>query len=158
MLYTYIYPSFVGDLCIVADDSHLLSISFANDYMSDDGEPVPDSPLMIEAVSQLNGYFAGRLKTFDLPLEFSASKFDVDVWKDLQRIPYGEVRTYGEIADDIKRKGAARAVGTACRMNPFAVVVPCHRVVSVSKGAMSGYAGGMDRKIALLEFERSNRY
>lgn len=156
MYYTYIYPSFIGDICIVADESVLLSISFCDDIVVEDYETLPDSAVVVSAVAQLNGYFAGRLKTFDLPLADVCHGFVRDVWGQLVKIPYGTMTTYGVIAERLGRKGAARAVGSACRKNPFAIIVPCHRVGSVSKGAMSGYAGGLDRKLMLLEFEKMN--
>lgn len=156
MYYTYIYPSFIGDICIVADESALLSVSFCDDMIVEDYETVPDSAVVVSAVAQLNGYFAGRLKAFDLPLANVGHGFVKDVWGQLVQIPYGTMTTYGVIAERLGRKGAARAVGSACRKNPFAIIVPCHRVGSVSKGAMSGYAGGLDRKVMLIEFEKMN--
>lgn len=156
MYYTYIYPSFIGDICIVADESSLLSVSFCDDIVVEDYETLPDSSVVVSTVIQLNGYFAGRLKTFDLPLSNVGHGFIKDVWQQLVKIPYGTMETYGEIAEHLGHKGAARAVGSACRKNPFAIIVPCHRVASVSKGAMSGYAGGIDKKISLLEFEKMN--
>lgn len=156
MCYTYVYPSFVGDLCMVADESSLLSVTFNDGLVLDWNEDLPDSSVIREAVRQMNAYFAGTLRCFDLPLRFSSTKFTVDVWRALQEIPYGTVCTYGEIASRVSSGNASRAVGSACRRNPFAVIVPCHRVVSVAKGAGSGYAGGLDKKFKLLDFEKSN--
>lgn len=156
MYYTYVYPSFIGDICLVADDDRLLSAYFCGEMMSDDYENVPDSEVLKSAVRQLDGYFSGELKKFDLPLLMEATDFELEVWKELTAIPYGKMVTYGEIAANIRRKGASRAVGTACRKNPFAIIVPCHRVGSVARGALSGYAGGIDIKLALLEFEKRN--
>lgn len=156
MYHTYIYPSYIGDICIVADESALLSVSFCDEMVVDDYETIPDSAIVVSAVAQLDGYFAGRLRTFDLPLAMGHEGFVRDVWEQLVKIPYGSMSTYGEIAKRIGCKGAARAVGNACGKNPFAIIVPCHRVGSVSRGAMSGYAGGLDRKIALLDFEKMN--
>lgn len=156
MYYTYVYPSFIGDICLVADDNYLLSASFCVDMISDDYEPIPDSAVLKVTAEQLDGYFAGRLKYFDLPLSFDATDFEIKVWKELLSVPYGHMTTYGAIAGHLGKKGAARAVGTACARNPFVIIVPCHRVGSVSKGALSGYAGGIARKLALLDFERDN--
>lgn len=154
MCHAYVYPSLVGDLCIVADESSLLSVSYADGLVLDFSEAMPGSAVIRETAAQLDAYFAGRLKRFDLPLDMGVDGFTSDVWRELQSIPYGEVRTYGRIAAGIGHPRAARAVGSACRKNPFAIIVPCHRAVSVAKGAYSGYAGGVDRKMMLLDFER----
>lgn len=156
MYYTYIYPSFLGDICLVADDKNLLSAFFCSEMMADNYELVPDSAVLQTAVSQLNGYFAGRLTSFDLPLLLKATDFEKKVWGELKIIPYGKIVTYGYIAERIGNKRSARAVGTACGKNPFAIIIPCHRVGSKTKGALSGYAAGIDKKLSLIKFEKSH--
>lgn len=156
MCYAYVYPSFVGDLCLVADETALLSVSYADGLVLDFSGTLPDSAVIRETARQLDAYFAGRLKRFELPLGIAGDGFTADVWRELMEIPYGAVRTYGDIAARMGHPGAARAVGSACRKNPFAIIVPCHRAVSVARGAYSGYAGGVDKKIMLLDFEKAH--
>ncbi len=105
------------------------------------------------AVDQLRAYFAGELLDFDLDLEPLGTEFQRRVWAALQTIPYGQTRTYGQIADQIGSPGAARAVGLANARNPISIIVPCHRVIGAS-GRLTGYAGGLNRKQALLDLER----
>ena len=102
--------------------------------------------------TQLDEYFAGRRRSFDLDLEPVGTPFQQDVWAALRRIPYGETRTYGDIAAELGRPTAARAVGAANGRNPISIVIPCHRLVG-STGALTGYAGGLERKRALLVLE-----
>ncbi|WP_293001658.1 methylated-DNA--[protein]-cysteine S-methyltransferase [Mycobacterium sp.] len=107
-----------------------------------------------DAVAQLNAYFAGTLTEFDLELNLQGTEFQRRVWQALQTIPFGETRSYGEIAQQIGAPGAARAVGLANGHNPIAIVVPCHRVIGAS-GGLTGYGGGLDRKRSLLALESS---
>jgi methylated-DNA-[protein]-cysteine S-methyltransferase len=117
------------------------------------GDRADDDPLLAEARRQLEAYFAGDLKEFDLPLHPDGTAFQQRVWKELQNIGYGETASYGEIAQRLGlTAGASRAVGAANGRNPIGIVIPCHRVVG-SKGSMSGYAGGVERKQLLLDLE-----
>lgn len=110
------------------------------------------SPAAELASRQLQEYFAGSRRSFDLPVLLKGTPFQIAVWRELCKIPYGQVRTYGEIAAAIGKPKAARAVGMACNRNPLWIVVPCHRIVG-SKG-LTGYAGGLPMKQALLELEQ----
>ncbi|MHC1562774.1 methylated-DNA--[protein]-cysteine S-methyltransferase [Actinomycetospora sp. C-140] len=101
---------------------------------------------------QLAAYFDGELTAFDLPLDLRGTAFQRRVWTELRAIPYGETRTYGELAAALGTPSASRAVGLANGRNPISIVVPCHRVVGAS-GSLTGYAGGVDRKRALLDLE-----
>lgn len=101
---------------------------------------------------QIAEYFSGRRRGFDLPLAPTGSAFQLQVWALLRRIDYGETRSYGDLARTLGDPGAARAVGLANAQNPLAIVVPCHRVIGAN-GALTGYAGGLERKRALLELE-----
>ena len=112
------------------------------------------SPLSMEAAHQLAEYFAGTRKNFDLPLKPDGTPFQLSVWQALGQIPYGETRTYGQIAAAIGKPHAARAVGMACNKNPLWILIPCHRVIG-SNQKLTGYAGGLDMKRALLELEKS---
>jgi methylated-DNA-[protein]-cysteine S-methyltransferase len=107
-----------------------------------------------EAVEQLQAYFAGELTCFGLEMELSGTAFECRVWAALQTIPYGQTRSYGEIAEQIGAPGAFRAVGRANGRNPIGIIVPCHRVIGAN-GDLTGYGGGLDRKRALLELEKS---
>ena len=107
----------------------------------------------VDVVDQLHEWFAGDRTTFDLTIELDGTDFQRAVWDALQAIPYGETVTYGELAAAAGRPGAARAIGHAVARNPVSIVVPCHRVVG-SSGTLTGYAGGIDRKRALLELEQ----
>jgi methylated-DNA-[protein]-cysteine S-methyltransferase len=112
-----------------------------------------DPGAFTDAVDQLNAYFAGELVDFDVELDLRGTEFQQRVWKALLTIPYGETRSYGEIAEQIGAPGAARAVGLANGHNPIAIIVPCHRVIGAS-GSLTGYGGGLARKQTLLELER----
>ena len=110
-----------------------------------------DTPFT-EAVEQLHAYFAGELKEFTVELRLHGTPFQRSVWEQLSRIPYGETRSYGELADALGNPGASRAVGLANGRNPIGIIVPCHRVVGAN-GSLTGYGGGLDRKKRLLDFE-----
>lgn len=123
------------------------------------GRPVGDredeDPLLTEATRQLNAYFDRQLKEFDLPLRPDGTAFQQRVWGELRRIGYGETATYGEVAARLGMSpGASRAVGAANGRNPIGIVIPCHRVVG-TKGSLSGYAGGVERKLLLLHLEQT---
>ena len=105
-----------------------------------------------DVVDQLEGYFCGALTTFNLSLAPTGSPFQLDVWKELLKIPYGKTSTYGQIAKAIKHPKSARAVGLANNQNPIAIVVPCHRVIGANKN-LTGYGGGLPRKRWLLDHE-----
>ncbi len=108
-----------------------------------------------EALGQLEAYFGGRLTRFELPLRLEGTEFQRRVWDALLQIPYGETASYGEIAGRVGAPGAARAVGLANGRNPVSIVVPCHRVIG-SDGSLTGYGGGLQRKLALLQLERDH--
>jgi methylated-DNA-[protein]-cysteine S-methyltransferase len=104
---------------------------------------------------QLRAYARGRLTAFSLPIDPQGTPFQRVVWAALLAIPYGQTRTYGDVAAAIGRPGAARAVGMACRTNPIGLVIPCHRVVGAN-GSLTGYAGGLDLKKRLLQHENTH--
>src|SRR5262249_54030355 len=103
-------------------------------------------------VDQLEGYFCGALMKFDVPLDLVGSEFQLEVWNALREIPFGETRTYGQIAKAVRQPKAARAVGLANNQNPIAIIIPCHRVIGAD-GSMVGYGGGLPRKRWLLAHE-----
>ncbi|MFW2830049.1 methylated-DNA--[protein]-cysteine S-methyltransferase [Sphingomonas sp. ID0503] len=150
-------PSPVGELTLVAGDAGLVAIL----WESDDGSRVrlgetmeaADHPVLGETRRQLDEYFAGGRRTFDLPLDFRGTDFQKAVWTALLRIPFGKTRSYAEIAQAIERPAAVRAVGAANGRNPISIVAPCHRVIG-SAGALTGFAGGLVAKRYLLELEQ----
>ncbi|MCK6402414.1 MAG: methylated-DNA--[protein]-cysteine S-methyltransferase [Sphaerotilus natans subsp. sulfidivorans] len=117
------------------------------DWQRDD-----DHPLLREAATQLHDWHAGRRIDFDLPLAPEGSAFQQSIWQALSRIPHGRTCSYGDLAAAVGRPGAARAVGAATGRNPLSILVPCHRLVG-RDGALTGYAGGLERKRQLLAFE-----
>jgi methylated-DNA-[protein]-cysteine S-methyltransferase len=139
-------------LRLVASENGILKILF---HRSDppEGQNNPRNPLLVEAVSQLRAYFAGELREFQLPLDMRGTDFQLRVWRQLRTIPYGETRSYSEIASAIQAPNAVRAVGAANGANPISIVVPCHRVIG-SGGKLVGYGGGLPLKKRLLDLER----
>ncbi|MFD9264464.1 methylated-DNA--[protein]-cysteine S-methyltransferase [Streptomyces goshikiensis] len=107
-------------------------------------------------VAQLTAYFAGELTEFTVPVRLEGTQFQRSVWEQLVRIPYGETWSYGELAARLGKPNASRAVGLANGKNPVGIIVPCHRVIGAS-GGMTGYGGGVDRKVRLLDFEAGSR-
>lgn len=116
------------------------------------GSPNPENPFLHEAVRQLGAYFRGELREFQLALDFEGTDFQKQVWRQLETIPYGQTRSYSQIAEAIGRPKAVRAVGAANGANPIPIVVPCHRVIGAS-GKLVGYGGGLPLKKRLLELE-----
>lgn len=104
-------------------------------------------------VRELTAYFAGELRQFTVPVHLEGTEFQRSVWDQLLRIPYGETWSYGQLAAELGKPNASRAVGLANGKNPVSIIVPCHRVIGAS-GAMTGYGGGLDRKVRLLELEQ----
>ena len=148
MLFRKYYDSLAGPLLIKADECGVCAVC-ADEKR---GSQEILCPLLDEAAAQLDAYFAGRLKRFDLPLSPQGTPFEQAVWAEVRAIPYGEVRTYGQIAAQLGVPGAARAVGRACGANPVLILTPCHRVVGAG-GRLTGFAAGLHAKRALLELE-----
>ena len=152
-------PSPFGVLVLAGDEDGLREILYpseqsqqrnAADWESGGPEPVCD------AAQQLSAYFAGELREFHLKLAPRGTPFQLRVWRELERIPYGETISYKELAVRVGKPNASRAVGAANGSNPLPIVVPCHRVIG-SNGKMTGYGGGVDLKRALLDLERGER-
>ncbi|WHU01295.1 methylated-DNA--[protein]-cysteine S-methyltransferase [Sphingomonas sp. NIBR02145] len=149
-------PSPVGDLTLVASGKGLVAILWEND--SPDRVKLgavaegADHPVLAAAETQLKEYFAGSRTAFDLPLDFRGTDFQKSVWAELLAIPFGETRSYGEIAMKLGRPQASRAVGAANGRNPISIVAPCHRVIG-STGKLTGFAGGLEAKDYLLKLE-----
>lgn len=149
-------PSPVGELQLIANDTALIAIL----WNEDDAERIKmgavtengNHPVLADTKKQLTAYFNGTLKDFALDLHFNGTPFQQEVWNALLTIPYGETRSYAQIATQIGRPKAVRAVGLANSKNPIAIIAPCHRVIGTN-GTLTGYAGGLDRKICLLNIE-----
>ena len=155
-LYTTSYSSPLGTMTLCANENALCGIWFDGQAHQPDASAWTKTSthgLLGAATTQLEAYFSGQRTTFDLPIAFLwGSPFQQDVWQALRAIPYGQHQTYGGLATTLNRPTAARAVGAAIGHNPISIVVPCHRVIGV-QGALTGYAGGIERKKALLQQE-----
>jgi methylated-DNA-[protein]-cysteine S-methyltransferase len=157
-LYRHTFTSPLGPMTVAAHDTALVGVWFDGQQHQpgfDAWTPTDAHPILREATRQLQDYFAGQRKTFDLPLDFqTGTPFQQAVWCALCDIPRGTTVSYGTISQRIGKPTAVRAVGAAIGRNPLGIVVPCHRVVGAN-GSLTGYAGGLDRKIALLTLEGS---
>jgi|SRR5579862_1718163 len=147
----------VGKLKLVASDKGLVAILWEKDsprrvrlseLVADDRHPI-----LIETERQLGEYFAGKRKAFSVALDLRGTRFQKDVWESLLAIPYGETRTYGQLAKQLGNPRATRAVGAANGRNPVSIIVPCHRVIG-SSGKLTGFAGGLETKAQLLTLEK----
>ena len=149
------FDSPVGELLLVGDDDGLRGLYLPDHKRGPQVAPGwrRDDAALGAVRAQLAEYFAGDRTDFDLPLAPAGTPFQLEVWDALKRIPYGETRCYGDLAKELGRPGAARAVGAANGRNPISIVVPCHRVVG-STGTLTGYAGGISAKERLLAHER----
>lgn len=164
---SYILKSPIGLLKISEENGQLIELGIQEksspftEYCSQQGntdivlvqENKPHSDLLSEACKQLNEYFAGKRMQFDLPVAFTGTSFQQQVWKELQKIPYGETRSYADIAAAIGNPKAVRAIGQANHRNPIMIVVPCHRVIN-KNGSLGGFGGGLEVKKYLLDLEK----
>lgn len=142
----------VGKMGIIEENDAITHLYFSDGSLPE-GAELKETELIKKAKTQLQEYFSGRRKDFDLPLKPSGTAFQQAVWQALCSIPYGETRSYKDIASQIGNPKACRAVGMANNRNPIAIVVPCHRVIGAN-GKMVGYAGGLSVKEHLLQLER----
>ena len=152
-------PSPIGGLKLVASDEGLAAILWENDNPRRVrlGNLVenPEHRLLAKAEKELSEYFGGKRQSFTAPLDMGGTYFQKQVWEALLGIPYGETRTYGQLANQLGNPKATRAVGAANGRNPIAIIVPCHRVVGFD-GKLTGFAGGLDAKAHLLRLERQS--
>jgi methylated-DNA-[protein]-cysteine S-methyltransferase len=152
------FASPIGQLKLVASDAGLAAILWENDDPDRVrlGPVAEDAghPFLAETERQLGAYFAGTLKSFTVPLDFRGTDFQKRVWAALLTIPFGGTRSYGEIARQIGRPNAVRAVGGANGKKPISIIAPCHRVIGTN-GKLTGFAGGLEAKAYLLALERS---
>ncbi len=148
----------VGRLTLVARNTKLAAILWENDLPTrvrlGDMVESTDQPVLHKTHHQLNEYFAGKRKQFDVELDFAGTDFQKKVWHALLTIPFGETRSYADIANQIGNPKAVRAVGAANGKNPISIIAPCHRVIG-SNGTLTGFAGGLQAKQILLQLEGS---
>ena len=148
----------VGRLTLIANDQGLTSVLWENEGLNrvqlKGAEEKKLHPVLRKAERQLQEYFAGQRKKFELDLDPSGTEFQKSVWRALLKIPFGQTRSYGELARQIKKPLASRAVGAANGKNPLSIIVPCHRVIGAN-GKLVGFAGGLEMKQKLLKLEHS---
>lgn len=142
----------VGRIGISARGEYITGVFFSGKVLRD-GQREEETPLIRQAAGQIREYLSGERKEFNLPVALRGTDFQVEVWKALTEIPYGQTRTYGQIAARIGRPKACRAVGLANNRNPVSIIVPCHRVIG-SGGKLVGYGGGLAVKEYLLDLEK----
>lgn len=161
-----VIPSPLGALLAFASERGVRAIVFSDSDPSRNGVQgeivsaspgMPETETLVELAEQLGEYFAGKRKSFDVPLDPVGSEFQLQAWEALRKIPFGETRTYSEQAAAIGKASSVRAVGTANGRNPLTIVVPCHRVIGAD-GTLTGFAGGLERKRALLKLEGVKQY
>lgn len=147
-----LYKGSIGLLTVILDSGEIKEIRFGQ---PDDLDELNDDQLLgIEIITQLDAYFSGLQKEFSLDFSAKGTDFQNAVWERIEQIPYGETKTYSQIARELGKPNSARAVGNACNKNPIPILIPCHRVVG-SDGKLTGYAGGVGLKKTLLEMERN---
>lgn len=148
----YIYQTALGPMMLAEQDGALTAASLHETPPS--GSERKQTPLLDRAARELDEYLAGTRRAFNLPLAPKGTPFQQKIWKCLLDIPYGQTRSYGQIAQAAENPKACRAVGMANNKNPLMIFIPCHRVIGAD-GSLTGYAGGLDVKTRLLELERS---
>ena len=152
MIEIVVMDSPLGNIRLVAEDDFLLSSQFTEDVVSE----VPENPFFNDIMGQLTAYFQGKLTIFDIPMGIGGTNFQKNVWMEVNKVPYGHTVSYHDIAQSLSKPGTVRAVGAANAANPLLVVIPCHRVIARS-GELTGYAGGLWRKLKLLQMESKDK-
>lgn len=151
------YKSPIGNLIIMEEENAIIKLCFKEQEITNIKDIQEfETPLLKKAKKQLEEYFEGKRKKFDLALRLNGTSFQNKVWKALLNIPYAKTCSYKDIAKNIGNENTSRAVGNANNKNPLPIFIPCHRVIG-SNGKLIGYAGGLDIKIKLLELERENK-
>lgn len=149
MKYKHTYKTIIGDIEITEEDKSIIGVNFNTESNIEDKE----TELIEETYRQISEYLEGERKTFDIPIKMQGTEFQKKVWKELTKIPYGETRSYKQIAENIGNPKACRSVGMANHNNPIAIIVPCHRVIGTNN-KLVGYAGGLAIKEKLLKIEQ----
>ncbi len=151
MIYSYIYKTKIGELELSEKDNKLISISFNPKNFKNKKE----TPLLKQAIKEINEYLDKKRIKFSVPIQIEGTEFQKKVWNELLKIPYGELRSYKQIAEAIKNPKAVRAVGGANNKNKIPIIIPCHRVIGKT-GELVGYGGGLKIKETLIKLEKSN--
>ena len=151
MKYVKYMETELGKIGIIEENNYIVKISIGEE--KEQGIEQKDTPLLLNATTQIKEYLENKRKNFELPLNPKGTEFMKKVWNELLKIPYGQTRTYKQIAEAIGNKKAARAVGMANNKNPMPIIIPCHRVVGAN-GSLVGYALGLDMKKYLLKLEK----
>ena len=149
MIYQKIIKAPIGDICILEENNKIIGLTLDNEKYC---YTEKNTEILNETEKQLNEYFWGERKKFNVPINPKGTEFQKQVWNELLKIPYGQTVTYKRIAQKIEKPNAARAVGMANHNNPIAIIVPCHRVVG-SNSKLVGYAFGLEKKQFLLDLE-----
>ena len=149
-----VFTSPLGTLSVCVSKGQIVEVGFISEALPSFSESTSDASIAKEAASQLRDYFAGKRKSFDLPLHFSGTKFQEEIWHEIAKVPFGQSATYKDLAMRIGKPLAARAVGGAVGANPIGIIVGCHRILG-SSGRLTGYSGGsgVPTKKKLLELE-----
>ncbi len=143
----------LGLLKIEASDNAVCSVDFADEHAEEEFRECGNSDVLNLCITQLQEYFSGKRRTFTVPLRVEGTEFQMRVWNELLKIPYGDIEAYSEIAVKIGGPKYSRAVGNACNRNRIAIIIPCHRVKG-KDGSLTGYAGGTDKKEYLINLEK----
>lgn len=151
MKYRYEIETKLGIMTLIEKDGKITAICYGKEKQE---IPWKKTSLLALAQQQLLEYFAGNRQNFSLPLELEGTEFQKKVWQALQTIPYGQTKTYGQIAQEIGKEKAVRAVGNANHNNPIAIIIPCHRVIGAN-GKLTGYSAGVEKKEFLLKLEKA---
>ena len=149
----FFYQTEIGKIGVAEENGAVTNVFFGNTVVPKEYE-LKETPLLLLASKELKEYLSGTRRAFSLPLNPQGTPFEQEVWRALLTIPYGETRTYGEIAKAVGRPKACRAVGRANGLNPISIFIPCHRVVG-KNGTLTGYAGGLQLKEQLLQLEQA---
>jgi methylated-DNA-[protein]-cysteine S-methyltransferase len=150
----FFYHTPLGKIAIAENEGAITNLYFEKEIP--EGAPFHETKLLKKAGEQLHNYFLGELKEFDIPLAPTGTDFMKNVWESLCHIPYGETRSYQQIAESIGNKKASRAVGLANNRNPIPIFIPCHRVIGAN-GKLVGYGGGLEIKSFLLDLEKKHK-
>lgn len=149
----FFYQTEIGKIGVAEENGEVTNVFFGNTVVPKEYE-LKETPLLSRASKEIDEYLSGTRRAFSLPLNPQGTPFEQEVWRALLTIPYGETRTYGEIAKAVGRPKACRAVGRANGLNPISIFIPCHRVVG-KNGTLTGYAGGLQLKEQLLQLEQA---
>ena len=152
---TFYYNTKIGEIAIEENGMAITRLYFINKDLEKEVEIKEETWLMKKTIKEIKEYLEGKRNSFDLPLEPEGTEFQKKVWNALKEIPYGETRSYGEIAKIIGNEKASRAVGMANNKNPIMIMIPCHRVIGAN-GKLVGYAGGLDVKEKLINMEKNH--